>query len=724
MSGAADINIKLAANITDFLKGMDAAQRAIVKATKSMREMGENMTKYVSLPLAAVAGLSLKAAGDFERYENALKAVSKSQKDFNEQYANLKVIAKLPGINIEEAIKGSIQLQAVGMTARGAESALKGFANAIAMSGGTSENFAGVLRQFTQMQAKGKIMQQDLTVISEHMPVMSTLMQKAFGTANIEIIRASTSAKEFVERIAEAANALPKVSGGISNAFENMQFTIKGVLATIGDALNKNFNITGMIDKLSASLEKAAEWFATLSPAMQKVIFLVAGLAAAIGPLLLALGYLATTILPLMRTGLVKVTALFSAMSLTVIGVVAAVAALAYSARLVVDNWEVIKNFFSRLWNNVVLIFASNAQKLLEIISDLAAKMGLEIDVTDTVFKRMADSAKKSLDTTPVATFGDVMTGFKNTVVKDLTAIKSWFDSTTQSVQHFGGEGAKAAQQVGKAVGSFSGLTGAKLRRYYKPLQSDQQLNPIATGGDPEVKDTTVMEAPEDNMTLMLDSMGEKLNNFALEYGKFFNRIGQSIQDAMRAGFGAVNQLLANSSVNLDNYYKKEQDQIANSNMSAEAKAAATKRLDEEVLKKKREIARKQAITDKASAMLGAVVNTAQAITKALTAGPIAGPILGAIIGAMGAVQIGAIASAPIPALAEGGLAFGETYAMIGDNPRANIDPEVVSPLSKLRDYMPQNGQAQSVEVYGVLRGEDLYLSSKNYQNKRLRGGA
>lgn len=41
-----------------------------------------------------------------------------------------------------------------------------------------------------------------------------------------------------------------------------------------------------------------------------------------------------------------------------------------------------------------------------------------------------------------------------------------------------------------------------------------------------------------------------------------------------------------------------------------------------------------------------------------------------------------------IPKLAKGGLAFGPTLAMIGDNPNASIDPEVIMPISKLENML------------------------------------
>lgn len=39
-------------------------------------------------------------------------------------------------------------------------------------------------------------------------------------------------------------------------------------------------------------------------------------------------------------------------------------------------------------------------------------------------------------------------------------------------------------------------------------------------------------------------------------------------------------------------------------------------------------------------------------------------------------------------AFAKGGLVFGPTFALVGDNPNARQDPEVISPLSKLHDLM------------------------------------
>lgn len=57
-----------------------------------------------------------------------------------------------------------------------------------------------------------------------------------------------------------------------------------------------------------------------------------------------------------------------------------------------------------------------------------------------------------------------------------------------------------------------------------------------------------------------------------------------------------------------------------------------------------------------------------------------------------------------IPRLAKGGLAFGPTMAMVGDNKGASIDPEVVAPLSKLQGILDNSSSAGNSEMVGLLR--------------------
>lgn len=104
---------------------------------------------------------------------------------------------------------------------------------------------------------------------------------------------------------------------------------------------------------------------------------------------------------------------------------------------------------------------------------------------------------------------------------------------------------------------------------------------------------------------------------------------------------------------------------------------------------------RKQAETEKAMALFQAMIGIPIAILQGLKSG---GPILAALAGIAATAQLAAVASTPLPALAEGGVATRPTVAMIGER-----GPEAVIPLG--RGFGPR----VTVFVYGsVMEGEDL----------------
>lgn len=78
------------------------------------------------------------------------------------------------------------------------------------------------------------------------------------------------------------------------------------------------------------------------------------------------------------------------------------------------------------------------------------------------------------------------------------------------------------------------------------------------------------------------------------------------------------------------------------------------------------------------------------------------------------------------PRLARGGLAFGPTYAMVGDNPNAGVDPEVIAPLSKLKSMMAGGMANVNITLSGNfgIKGRDIALALErdNYKISLIRG--
>lgn len=114
---------------------------------------------------------------------------------------------------------------------------------------------------------------------------------------------------------------------------------------------------------------------------------------------------------------------------------------------------------------------------------------------------------------------------------------------------------------------------------------------------------------------------------------------------------------------------------------------------EEEIEEKKKQLARENAIRERASGLFSIAVSTPQAIAKALTAGPIAGPILAAIIGGLAAVQLGALLAAPLPRFATGGIVGGGQFSGDRQIARVNAGEMVLNRSQQAELFRMANGQ-------------------------------
>lgn len=127
----------------------------------------------------------------------------------------------------------------------------------------------------------------------------------------------------------------------------------------------------------------------------------------------------------------------------------------------------------------------------------------------------------------------------------------------------------------------------------------------------------------------------------------------------------------------------------------------------------------------------GVMIIAFKSALKSVLANPWAAIAIGAAMVAAAAVMTALInknAKESVPALATGGLAYGKTLALVGDNPNAIADPEVIAPLSKLQAMLPSGGVAQNIKITlgGQLtaKGRDLVyvLGKENFKTAILGG--
>ena len=253
-TSVSELNVVLGARVEKLLEGLNRATMAVDKAVARMstkadrlnkdlaasfdasgqkfQEFGENMSLWVTAPLLAMGVGAIKAAADIEALQLGLEATMKTSGrsigEARSELTELYKVAQMPGIDFEHAVRGSIRLQNVKYSAEEARNILGELANAIAMTGGTAHELDSVTRQFGQMVSKGRILQEDMTIIQENMPALSAAMDGAFGTRSADKLRAmGVTANQFVAGVTAELSKLPRVSGGLQNSLVNMWLNIR-----------------------------------------------------------------------------------------------------------------------------------------------------------------------------------------------------------------------------------------------------------------------------------------------------------------------------------------------------------------------------------------------------------------------------------------------------------------------------------------------------------------
>jgi tape measure domain-containing protein len=289
MAKASDLNVRLGLIFDE--KALGQAERSLRRAGDRLTKVGNEMMTGLTLPLGLFGASAIKAAGDLESLTKALQTQSGSAAAASQELQKLTELARNPGLGIEETIRASVRLQSVGIEADKARGIIKELGNAIAASGNGAQEFDGVVKQFAQMISKGRILQEDISVISESLPMISQLMQSAFGTSSVEMLRKNNvSVEEFISKITQAASELPRFESGIKNNISNALDEMRISLGKVGLAIENSFNVSGNLSAFAEWLSGLAATFSSLNPAVQSAILYFGGLLVAIGPIAKLIG--------------------------------------------------------------------------------------------------------------------------------------------------------------------------------------------------------------------------------------------------------------------------------------------------------------------------------------------------------------------------------------------------------------------------------------------------
>jgi tape measure domain-containing protein len=722
--------LKLGIDTTNLDKELGKVEKSMTRFGNTMKNVGSNLTTSLTMPIVGLGAAALKSFADIEKLEKGMASIMGSSKLAKDEIVKLREVAKLPGLGLKEAVKGSVNLQAVGLSAEEARSTLMGFGKALAASGNGKVELESIQYQLTQMISKNKILAEDYKVIQSNLPLMAEGLKAAFGTANIDLIRGTNiEAKDFVLQLANALAILPEtqnVTGGLANSFENLSDNIFISLAELGKTINETLKLEVVFDNISKKIEGLVERFKKLTPEQQANIVHFALIAAAIGPVILIIGQFATSItsiITLTRTLIPLFTVMTGGVGLLVLAIGSLVAyyastdegqkSLSKTGKLLSESFERIKKAFQ-----TTLTLLSKLQPLFDLLLFVFGKIAVftfevvlsQINAVLTFINFVYDGAVNLLETLRLINKQKVEPKIEmgwggGSAGKPNNAGGSWGDDTKTTTT------------------TTDSPEVAAMKAKIKALE-DSLKNSTKTKTTTEPKSNTTLDAIKEMQTNKSMMQFEMVNVNTLPTLDLIPKKLESIT--------AANEKLKETNLSLANSF----DAITHRVQSVEGAltpmqnilVAATDAFSNMAMQGETDMKKLGAAAMQAARMIiSAYIKEGVAgIIKGILGGPLGktlGPGAIAVAGAAGAgaavlfnTMLNKVAP---PKLAQGGLAYGPTMATVGDNRNARVDPEVIAPLSKLKGMLDGGGSPYILTTR--VAGSDLLVIMEKARNINTR---
>ncbi len=651
----ASLIIKIAADGASAEKELRKLERKMSDFSKNLKKIGTDMSKYITAPITAMAGVSVAAANTQLQAEAKLLTALQGRSDVQQRL--IKQAGELQSrstLGDEAIIEQQAYLAALGLSEQQIGATIEAAAQ---LSAALNMDLGSAVKNL------GKTFGGMTGELGESIPALKNLTKE-----QLQAGEAVNYVNQNYRGFAEAAAAIG--TGPLTQ--------LKNIIGDIAESFGVILLPT--VQRIANKLKEMATAFQNLSPQIKAIIVSVAAFVAAIGPVttafakLLSIVKLFALMLPGVGSALVALTTGPLGAAIAVVASLAAAWVVARQSMKAYYEEEGLTTRKSRAAFKDTYKYYKDAtdEVLEEAYNDIAKNYdrskasGKSVDYYEGAYKalvkireeRAIANGEMSVASKIEAQIQGILAG-QVTEVRTLTSEVKKFKSELSTISVGGADlsslSAAPALNI-KAVDaqlaeSIQGTTGlATFRQYWESLKKE---------GDRAVEIIDII-----NKTIS-DALADLVISFTEGFADLFTGDGFDPSKAFL-------EVLSNSLQTMG----------------------------------------------RALVIFG---TTMEAFKKSLE--NIFGNPWAAIAAGMAAIFAGKafmnLAQEPVK-LATGGLAYGPTLAVVGDNRGAASDPEVIAPLSKLRNYM---GGQQLELVGGVtfeLRG-DTAVAILNRENVRLK---
>ena len=752
----ADLLIKIGADSYEFQQKAQQVEKDMGRLEKKLTSVGKSLSMKLTAPLMALGAVSLNNADVQQQAEARLLTALKGRSDVQQRLLTQASELQSRSILGDEVIIGQqAYLASLGMTEVQIGKVIEAAAQLSAATGMTLESAVKNLA-------------------------------KTFGGLTGELGESIPKLKEFTTEQLKNGEAvdfiLENYKGFAETAAKEGLGAVKQLKNAWGDFLEQiGSTMLPAVNNLAQALSRAVGVLQSMPPLSQKLIIAIGGIAAAIGPLSLAIGGV-IKMLPMMAAGF---TAMLSPVGLVVAAILALGAAFVYAKNKQNEMLEDMTNEFeglslrtleSRLKENRRQQAVNENEQLWSSTRSVASNVSYalnkgdrrrQLQMEEQALQEAIRRTKKAIDD-------------KARAEKEAAAISKQMEDILKGVstetEEQGGlindlknqiEALEKKKLLPESTVEDIAACNAEIERLQAELQRLQNIKPEDLMPRERIQNTLpTLDLTIPMPTLKADVGGIKVvaSEYALQMQEIFARIKDQIYGWADSTSTYMQENVKDTVQMIQHYTEALTSKGWNFSAAldhvASTISSTMQRFDQQVSQFLADsiIAAAEAIgqvitgdlgfgglmkailTQFASFLknigaqlieFGVMIVAFKTTLKTVLANPWAAIAVGAAMVTAAAIMTALInksAESDVPALATGGLAYGKTIALVGDNANASVDPEVIAPLSKLQAMLPEGGSTQNVNItLGgelVAKGRDLayVLSKENFKNSLLGG--
>lgn len=740
----AELLIKLGADTLGIEKMSYDVRKQLNSLQKDLSSFGKSWAKYVTAPLTVAAGFSVKAADVQLKNEQRLLTALKGREDIQQRL--IKQAGELQSRSLfgdEEIIGQQAFLASLGLTEQQINDTIEAAAQLSSATGMTLDSAVKNLAK-TYGGLSGEL--------GESIPKLKEL--------TVEQMKNGEAVKFILDNYRGFAESAAETGLGPLQQLKNS-------IGDVGEEIGKV--LMPMVQAAANVLKEFATWLQGLPSSVKTVTVVVGGLAASLGPLSLGLGSI-IKLLPAVKAGLAALTGPLGAIAAMVSIIYLAYSDVQGQIKSLADS-DSLEGLERRLEANRAKqqkIVDETTRKRLVIRGNGAAFNTFSIEDAPDRSQLKDLYAEESLLVRAIAQ--------KKQMLEEEARAQDEANKVMEEARLKAEEWLKTIYSSVSGMDKASGLIGQLEKKIQdlekKKLLSSSSVEDIAKYNSEikklkreldSLKNVTLDNMIKSRDPIVIDEVNIKFKKLKLDLDGLKDSLSEQrkiVSDVVRNGlFGWMDDSNPDLLINMEKYSDLINNCIERLTRAGWSISEAAKHVGTTIV---------SAVNSIESLIRNSLVGVASSIGEGI--GDLFGdgtfedllkrigkamgqflkslgqqliqigvqmlPIKAALISVLdspwGAIAAGIAAIAAGQAminsfnkrneggvaLAEGGLAYGPTMALVGDNRGAGSDPEVIAPLSKLRQYGLGH---QTIEFVGGtfrLSGSDLVLAISREQAK------